>query len=70
MSDLSAFKEDLKKVLDKYKYSRREMDKYGGSDNFIGVDVYPVFGGELCCKQNLREIVEEVFGNIGYKSYE
>ncbi len=69
MSDIKKFREDLEKVLKKHNYSRKEMDKYAYG-RFRGVDVYPVLDGNVFYGQTVQEIIEEVFGNIGYKVYE
>lgn len=60
-----SFKSDLKAVVAKYGFERKEHDQYNGSERYIGFNVYYKINGEPYYNQTLAELIEEVFGEIG-----
>ena len=59
------FKGELKSLMDKYKFGRKEIDQYNGMEEYCGTNIYLTIDGEAWYSQSLSEIVTEIFGEIG-----
>jgi len=59
------FKGELKSLMDKYKFGRKECDQYNGMEEYCGTNIYLTIDDEVWYSQSLSEIITEIFGEIG-----
>lgn len=59
------FKEELKSLMDKYKFGKKKCDQYNGMEEYCGTNIYLTIDGGAWYAQSLSEIVTEIFGKIG-----
>jgi len=56
---IDSFKKDLKDLMAKYNFGKKEHDNYNGEDVYFGTDIYLTIEGDEYYAETLSEILDE-----------
>lgn len=56
---IDSFKKDLKDLMAKYNFGKKEHDNYNGEEIYCGTDIYLTIEGDEYYAETLGEILDE-----------
>tara|TARA_R110002072_G_C7887388_1_gene528510 strand:+ start:528 stop:746 length:219 start_codon:yes stop_codon:yes gene_type:complete len=56
---IDSFKKDLKTLMTKYSFGKKEHGNYNGEDVYCGTDIYLTIDGDEYYAETLSEILDE-----------